>query len=114
MKKIPYSWLLFGPYVLFVLGLAANAAVIFANGHQMPVYPPLHECHLLDPQDVIHTCMNSGTHLKILGDLFVSNDGVASIGDYLMAAGEGVAIPALVAWCLLVVCDTAKKLKNYF
>lgn len=109
MKKIPYSWLLFGPYVLFALGFVLNAACIFTNGHQMPVYPPLHECSALDPRDIIHTCMNSGTHLKVLGDIFVSSDGVASFGDLLMAAGDATSIPALVAWAILTAKDIFKK-----
>lgn len=101
MKKIPYAWLLFGPYVLFVLGFVMNAVVVFVNGHHMPVFPPGGDCSLLDPEDVVHVCANHATHLKVLADFIVTNDGVSSIGDFFMEALRITYVPALVAWVVL-------------
>ena len=109
MKKIPYSWLLFGPYALFILGLILNTVVTFANGHQMPVYPPLHDCSVLQSNDIIHTCMTPHTHFKWLGDLFISDDGVASIGDLCMDFANRIYLMSGIAWVVLTIRDIFKQ-----
>jgi Family of unknown function (DUF5317) len=106
MKKIPYSWLLFGPYVAFALGFLLNGIVVFVNGHHMPVFPPGGDCSLIDPDDIVHVCANSHTHLKVLADFIVTNNGTSSIGDMLMDALSITQIPFLIAWVSLVFRDT--------
>ena len=108
MKKIPYAWLLFGPYLLFVLGFVMNAAVVFANGHHMPVFSPGGDCSLIDPEDVVHACGNHATHLKAFADFIVTNEGISSIGDFFMETLSLTKIPALVAWALLTFRDVVK------
>ena len=109
MKKIPYFWLLAAPYAAFTLGFLLNGIVVFVNGHHMPVFPPGGDCSLLDPEDVVHVCANHATHLKVLADFIVTNEGVSSIGDFFMEMLRITYVPALVAWVALAFRDTFKK-----
>ena len=106
MKKIPYAWLLLGPYALYALGFLLNGIVVFVNGHHMPVLMPGGNCSAhLDPDDLAHSCMTAQTHLKFLADWIVSGGGVSSIGDLLMYIWEATYVPTLIAWTVLVVRD---------
>lgn len=101
---IPYKSLLFGPYVLLLVGVLFNFLVTFTNGQQMPVLLPNGVCttaHL----GAIHACMTHANHLKALGDIFVSNDGIKSAGDILQDLGTVLALPAFIAWLTLTIRD---------
>jgi hypothetical protein len=103
--KIPYSYLLLGPGALFALGFVLNAVVMAANHGQMPVLIPggIADGCPLDPQDFLHSCMTSATHLKIIADWVVAKSlGVASPGDFFLWAGDSSFWPALTAWIALM------------
>ena len=109
MRKIPYFWLLAAPYLSFAAGFTLNGIVVLANHHQMPVYPVGGGCDFIG-DDLVHVCMNSHTHLKFLADIFVTNDGVSSIGDAFMEAYYATKIPVLVAWGILIARDIFYKI----
>jgi len=102
--SIPYAYLLLGPSAIYALGYALNALVMAANHNQMPVLVP-GAC----PDDMvsmIHSCMQSSTHLKFLGDWIVTGSssrfGIASPGDFMLDAGTATFWPGVVSWVALV------------
>jgi len=108
--KIPYASLLLGPTALFALGFTLNAIVMAANHGQMPVLVP-GGCgpHTMD-EDVIHTCMIAGTHLKFLADwILIHRSQVASIGDFFEWAFEYSFWPSLVLWVGFIIKDYNRK-----
>lgn len=104
--KIPYKYLLLGPTAMFALGFAMNAIVMAANHGQMPVLIPGGDCSMVDAEDIIHSCMNAGTHLKFLADwIVIRHLGVASPGDFLEWASDATFWPALFAWVMFMIRD---------
>ena len=102
--KIPYWYLLIGPYALFMLGFAMNAIVMSQNGGQMPVQFP--GGYPEGDSDIIHCAMTHATHLKVLADwIVIKSIGVASPGDILEFAYDVSFLPALSAWFALVIKD---------
>lgn len=108
MRRIPYYWLLAAPYAAFAVGFLLNGIVTLANHHQMPVYPVGGNCDFIG-DDLVHSCMTAHTHLKFLADVFVTNDGVSSIGDAFMEAYYATKIPMLIAWGILIARDVCKE-----
>ena len=103
--KIPYWYLLLGPTLLFAIGFALNAIVMALNGGPMPVHYTA--CaKMLDPEDMLHSCMTSATHLKILADwIVIKSLGIASPGDMLEWASDILTKPGLIAWVTLIIFD---------
>lgn len=100
--KIPYSYLLYGPAMLFVIGFAMNSIVIAANHGQMPVLFPGGGCPDIS-DDPVHVCMTASTHLKFLADwiMMVSRgelQGLYSPGDFVEMLGEFTMKPAFLIW----------------
>lgn len=110
MRKIPYFWLLAAPYLAFAVGFILNGIVVFANHHQMPVYPVGGDCSFLDADDLVHSCMTTHTHLKFLADWIVSGEGVSSIGDAFMDAFRATQIYVFLVWIVLIVRDIFHKI----
>lgn len=108
--KIPYRPLLLGPAIMFGLGYIFNTLAMLVNNNQMPVYIP-GGCNseIMDrlfSHDLIHSCMNHSTHLKLFSDWLIVGTGVASPGDFLIWSGQSTAIPFVVAWFFLVFTQT--------
>lgn len=105
LSKIPYLSLLIGPTLLFGIGFALNAIVMAVNGGPMPVH--FTGCmNMLDPQDMLHSCMTSATHLKILADwIVIKGLGIASPGDLLEWASDITTMPGLIAWVTMIIRD---------
>lgn len=102
--KVPYLALLVGPWLSTMFGSALNLIVMGLNGAQMPVLMP--KGTAIEPEDIFHTVMTSGTHLKFLADWLVIGQGIASIGDMFIWGGEALFYPALLAWVILVIKDS--------
>lgn len=111
--KIPYASLLLGPTALFALGFAINALVMAVNHGQMPVLVP-GGCSPSDmADDLIHSCMVAGTHLKFMADwIVIRHLGVASPGDFFEWGGDAAFWPSLVLWIGFMIRDHNQKLKN--
>lgn len=80
---------------------------MMANGGQMPVLFP-GGCPAPDPDevpDILHVCMTSATHLKVLCDIIVSHSGISSIGDVLIDAADFCFWPAVIIWGTLMIYD---------
>lgn len=112
MKKALTYWgwpLLVVPTLLFYLGFGMNEFCIMHNGYQMPVRMAHCEA-FMDQQaqapmsggtDYIHICQNKNTKYMLLGDIFVSDGGVSSIGDSAIDIGDGLTWPAFAIWAAL-------------
>lgn len=104
--KIPYWYLLMGPTMLFAFGFFCNAVVMGINNGPMPVHFVGCENNMIAPDDTLHSCMTSATHLKILADwIVIKSIGVASIGDLFEWASDLTIMPCLFAWFALVIRD---------
>ena len=115
IKKLPYLPVLIGPYVSLYLGMALNQIVMLANGNQMPVYFPKSlwgdVCsdpgYLATQGDLVHTCMNTSTHLKFLADWISLGNPVPvlimSPGDIFIFLYEAVIPFAFYVWLALFV-----------
>ena len=107
LPKVPYAWLLLGPWILFGVGFAMNAFVMAMNGGQMPVLWP-GGCSGMptNGDDIVHSCMTHATHFKWLADWIVINHvGVASPGDFLEWAWGFIQGPTFIAWIALIIKD---------
>lgn len=51
----------------------------------------------------LHSCLTAATHLKFLCDILVWRDGVSSIGDAFITAGQDSTLFALIIWATLVI-----------
>jgi hypothetical protein len=105
-------WILAAPYALMLLGAASNQLVLNANGDTFPVRinpvkVQLSATHAepdgtvyLDPT---HVVMSSKTRLNPLADVLDFKDGIYSVGDELLLAGDWLAPFCWLAWALLMV-----------
>ena len=110
-KVLTYGgWpLLAAPWILLFLGMGMNEAAIFANHFQMPFINPGGVCPAQSGDDIVHTCMNAHSHLKLLSDIFISDKGAASVGDILQDLADGLQAPFLYVWmALLAFCAWTK------
>lgn len=109
--KIPYAWLLLGPYVAFAIGFLLNAIVMAVNGGQMPVlFPGGCPNGGFGSDDIVHACMTHITHLKFIADWIVINHfGIASPGDFFEWVFSFTYIPAAIAWVTLLIKDHNKE-----
>ena len=57
-------------------------------------------------EDGTHTCMVAATHVKFLADWIFVGDGIASIGDMFIFAGEALLIPFLYIWAAFIIKDS--------
>ncbi len=97
--RVEYAWLLWVPYAMFGMGFLINAIVMAANHGQMPVLVLGGDCGMIDADDVIHSCMVAGTHLKFLADWIVINHvGIASPGDFLEWGFDLIVGPFMFLW----------------
>ena len=104
LPRIPYKWLLLGPTAMFAIGFAMNAVVMAANHGQMPVLVPGGCFPDTMSEDVIHSCMVAGTHLKFLADwIVVRHYGVFSPGDFFEMVFHETFWPSLVLWIGLII-----------
>lgn len=113
LRDIPYSYLLYGPALVYAVGFIMNMIVMVANHGQMPVLIPggwVGACPIDPDADWIHSCMMPATHFKFLADWIVMHHGVASPGDFLEWLCDATFWPALVLWCGFSIKDaTAPK-----
>lgn len=106
IKSIPYKTLLFGPWLIGVLGDYSNKLVMVLNHGQMPVRWPGTVCDPTDMEhDFVHACMVEGSHLKVLADIITTHRGVMSVGDMLLDAGDWLFWPAAAIWVALMIKD---------
>ena len=111
MKKF-FTWfgwpLLIVPTVLTWMGIACNAIVTIANGGIMPVRYPGCTADLMNGP---HVCMTTTSHIKFLADVFTSNAGIMSVGDYLMEFSDDIRFPLMVLWATAMLAYALKTLK---
>ena len=109
-SRIPYLWLLIGPWVLFGIGFTLNAVAMAANGAQMPVLFPNWDPAYLSAEDFRHVAMTAHTHLKFLCDwIVVKYSGTYSVGDLFILAFGATWQTSLGAWAAL----TIRKARNH-
>lgn len=124
--RIPYWKVLALPVFLFVLGYCSNQAVLIANHgkfpvmvnevqqveHQKQMEVSLGDIQIVVPSapvtssqylgDDVHSVMGPNSHLKALADIFALPQGTASIGDFLILAGEWLWSYCPIIWLTLV------------
>lgn len=102
-REIPNKSLLLIPQAFFWLGAFLNQLVIAVNNGQMPVLfpggctPEIKEALV----GTIHTCMVSGSHLKILSDWINMHIYIMSIGDVFLNIGDLLTGPFFWVWLAL-------------
>lgn len=106
--KIPYWYILLGPWLAMYLGAFTNQLAIAVNHGHMPVL--YGSCDMLNAlldytQDAVHTCMTHKDHLKFLCDWINLGNSVASPGDMLIWLGAMFTFPGLISWISLVLKD---------
>jgi hypothetical protein len=106
--RVTFIWILLIPYALHITGAILNDLVMFANGGRFPVmYNPARQWNRADANgmlDKTHCIMTSKTHLNLLADVIDRNEqGISSIGDILIDAGETFSSSCTVIWFTIVV-----------
>lgn len=103
--KIPYWQLIFIPAVLFTIGFCMNSLAVVSNHGQMVVHMP-GGCAKGDfDKDRVHACMLEDSHLKILSDWILFDEGVYSPGDGFIEAANYSYLPFLYMWVALILKD---------
>lgn len=103
LRSIPFLWMLVLPTVLYYGGYFMNAIVMAFNNGQMPVLVP-GGCHSgLVFVTGVHKCMTETTRLNFLADWIVTNNGIASPGDFLLWVGDWLMMPMIFAWVALLI-----------
>lgn len=112
-QKVPYWYLLALPIICFGVGFALNALVMKANNGVMPVMVP-GGCPSDFPNDGIHACATSLTHLKFLSDwIYVrSTDSIMSIGDFLEKVWYDLHTICSCAWVALMIAKVNELRKD--
>ena len=99
------------PYALGFTGASLNQLVIVANNGKFPVLEnsvwvakDVAEGTLTEDgmTDSVHCLMTKDTHLNLLADLFNLGNGIYSIGDLMMMAGESLQSNALMIGFVVV------------
>lgn len=104
-----YLTLLFLPFILAAIGSLSNGLACWNNNQQMPVFMPKNDCtQLEDRDDDIHSCMDAKTKLKPLGDVFLSDGGIYSVGDMFLDAGNTLMYITPFAWLVLVLAESSE------
>ena len=98
--KLRHNLVLFIPFLVNLVGVVANAAVVRANHGQMPVHVPNVACSAIK-FDIAHTCMTAQTHLNYLADIFTTSQSIQSFGDLTQQFADA---PVLVVACFLTWC----------
>ena len=104
MKK-KYVLLFVLPYLLSFIGAVCNQVAIKSNGGHMPVKFPGDDCSLLGKHDPVHSCMTEASKFKSLSDIFISDEGVSSVGDYLLDLGSEIKLPSLLVLVAAMIKD---------
>jgi len=98
-------------YALGFTGAALNQLVIIENGGKFPVLEnsawvarDVEKGTLTEDgmTDNVHCLMTKDTHLNLLADLFNFGDGIYSIGDLMMMAGDSLQSNALMIGFVIV------------
>jgi hypothetical protein len=122
-----FYWPVFAaPLLLMFMGVCSNQLVLISNGgkfpvmvnekqrieHQQSTEVDIGDLHVVVPVaekqesqflgDDVHSIMGKNSHLKALADIFNIGEGVASIGDFLILAGEKMWAFAPVIWLTLI------------
>lgn len=115
LKALTYGgWpILVLPYAVGFLGGMMNEAVVWANHLRMPVVVDGCSALLANNPDFVHQCMTAHTHLKWLGDIFISDGGVSSIGDAVIEFSAVLQSYALYVWVGALAYATLTK-KQFF
>jgi hypothetical protein len=108
-----FGWpLLLLPTLLMAAGITMNEAVIHANGGRMPV--EVYNCAArMQERDYTHFCMVADTKEKILGDILVSDDRTASVGDELQVYSDIFEKVCYALWGAIGVFCLVRKEKFY-
>ncbi len=100
LKALTYGgWpILVLPYAVGFLGGMMNEAAVWANHLRMPVMVDGCQALLGGNPDPVHACMTAQSHLKWLGDIFISDAGVSSLGDAVIDLGITLQSYAIFVW----------------
>jgi Family of unknown function (DUF5317) len=98
------------PFLVSLLGFGLNQLADWSNGGRMPVLFPRGVACVIPDGDVIHQCMTSASHLKILCDIFISDGGISSLGDLVIDFGSYLVTPCIIIFVALLVYKAWRKL----
>jgi hypothetical protein len=109
---IPYWYILGIPIAMWCIGISLNRVEMAINHGQMPVHwPGLRPCPWDFDDDMVHSCMDKATRLKILADWIPITfngeyKGMMSLGDVLVTPWDDFKDYFSLIWLTLI-------LRNY-
>ena len=122
--RTSFLYILLLPYGLYYTGATLNQVVIVANHGEFPVMinpvklhdfigdddDTLAQVQATGMIDDVHCIMTSKTHLNYLSDIFeLRHDGIYSVGDFMLMAGESLEFPTFFAWLALIIYKEHQK-----
>jgi Family of unknown function (DUF5317) len=115
-----FGWpLLLIPTLVLWTGLAMNEICLHANNGRMPVYSA--DCATLmaakediaGHEDFVHVCMTKQSKFRWMGDIFVSDDGISSVGDIIQEFSSTVGTIGYILWVSIGLFCLIRKEKFY-
>ena len=100
--RVPYWYLLAGPFLMDKVGTFMNKIAMAVNGGFMPVQ--IRDCDAsMIGDDTLHGCMTAATHLKVFCDWINYHSAIVSLGDLLIEARDNLFLPCLIIWATVMI-----------